>query len=130
MEARILIVDDSPLLRSAIRRVIEHNPEWSVCGEAPDGQIAVELTEQLSPDLIVMDLAMPYLNGFEATQQIKSHHPDTPVLLCSLHWSSHLAEQAQNAGVSGAVSKSEGLTHNLMVGITALLKRETFFPAA
>ncbi len=130
MEARILIADDNSLLRSALRRVIEHNPDWKVCGEALDGQQAVELTKKLAPDLVVLDLAMPNLNGFQAAEQIKSLHPETPVLMCSLHWTSHLNQQAQNAGVSGAVSKSDCLTTNLVIGITALLRHETFFPAA
>ena len=73
MATRILLADDSPLMRKELRRLLEQNPGWKICGEAVDGRDAIDKVEELDPDLIVLDLAMPRLNGLEAAREIARH---------------------------------------------------------
>src|SRR5512146_1838845 len=75
---RILIVDDSPSVRIALRKFLEQNSNWQVCGEAEDGQEAVDRVRQLKPDLVVMDFLMPVQDGLHASEQIKSLFPEIP----------------------------------------------------
>ena len=130
MTARILIADDNPHVRHALRTLLEHNPEWQVCGEAVDGRDAVSKAKQLTPDLIVLDFLMPGLNGLEAAREIHKSVPSTRMLMCTMYLSPQLTEVAKSSGVQGAVPKT-GIG-NLTKGIEAVLRDETFFelPAA
>jgi DNA-binding NarL/FixJ family response regulator len=130
MIARILIADDNPHVRHALRTLLEHNPEWEVCGEAVDGRDAVSKAQQLSPDLIVLDFLMPGLNGLEAAREIHKSVPSARMLMCTMYLSRQLTEVAKNSGVRGAVPKT-GI-NQLTRGIEAVLRDETFFdlPAA
>ena len=82
MPVRILIADDDTSIRYLLRRILEERPGWEVCGEATTGNDAVAKTKQLSPDLAIIDLAMPDQNGIEAARQIFATSPLTPMLLC------------------------------------------------
>ncbi len=130
MKARILIADDNPHVRHALRALLEHNPDWQVCGEAVDGRDAVFKAQQLSPDLVVLDFLMPGLNGLEAAREIHKSAPGVRMLMCTMYLSPQLTEVARNSGVRGAVPKS-GVSQ-LTRGIEAVLRDETFFemPAA
>jgi DNA-binding NarL/FixJ family response regulator len=104
---KVLIVDDSALVRGVVRRLFETEEVFEVCGEAENGREAVEKTTELRPELIVMDLAMPLLNGLDATRAIKRLEPGVPVILFS-GFSNVLEEtEARSVGISALVSKSE-----------------------
>jgi DNA-binding NarL/FixJ family response regulator len=125
METRILIADDDAVIRQLLRRILEDHPGWHVCGEATNGQDAVAQSQELSPDILVIDLAMPVMNGLQAGQEIfKSTH--IPMLLLTVQdVSPELAREARKAGFQGAISKSKGT--EVVVGIEALLREENFF---
>ena len=114
MQLRILVVDDHPSIRRMLRAFLELNPEWNVCGEAADGWEAVAQTTDLHPDVIIMDLEMPRLNGLEATRKIHKMSPSSRILILTLHENSSLPKIAQDSGAQGYVLKSEPfdvLTH-------------------
>jgi two-component system nitrate/nitrite response regulator NarL len=126
---RILIADDSPQLLQCIRKVIEVHPEWKVCGEASDGLEAVSQTAELTPDLVVLDLTMPKLNGFQAARTIHVAAPKLPLLLYTQHlFDTHLGQEARDSGFSGVVTK--GSSDSLTAAIASLLQGGTFFPNA
>jgi DNA-binding NarL/FixJ family response regulator len=125
MTARILIADDNPHIRHALRHLIEQDPEWRVCGEAVDGKDAVRKARQLTPDLIVLDFLMPGMNGLEAAREINKAVPDVPILMCTMYVSRQLTEVAKRAGLQGTVPKT-GIDQ-LAQGMRALLQHQTFF---
>jgi two-component system, response regulator YesN len=104
----ILIVDDSALIRRALRTCIEQNhDEWKVCGEASDGIAAIDMVKALRPDLIVLDLSMPGMNGFELAHELKQTNPSLPVLMFTGFKTPQLEKEAIAAGCNAVVSKSE-----------------------
>lgn len=107
MKTRILLVDDHELVRRGIRTLLDNQPDFEVCAEAADGRLAVQLAETLHPDVVVMDLAMPGLNGIEATRQIRRGGPNPKILALSLHESEHFASEVLQAGAQGYVFKSD-----------------------
>jgi len=125
MPTRILIADDDTSIRGLLRRILEEHPGWQVCGEAANGRDAILKTEQLIPDVVVMDLAMPQMNGLQAGQEIfKSTH--LPMLLLTVQdVSPELAQEARRAGFQGALSKSRGV--EVVNGIETLLRAQSFF---
>jgi len=126
MPTRILIADDDPSIRRFLVRLLEANPNWQVCGVAKDGADAVAKTEELAPDLTVLDLGMPKLNGLQAAQEICKKFPGFPLLLLTVQEiSQELAVEAQRLGFQGAVSKNNG--REVVSGIEALLRHDTFF---
>lgn len=103
---RILIVDDHGIVREGLKSLLQNQSDMEVVGEGQDGQIAVELAEQLSPDVIIMDMSMPNLNGIEATRLILQHNPNTKVIILSMHSDSHIVKEILEAGASAYVLKS------------------------
>ncbi len=103
---RIMIADDEPHIRSALRTIVENHRDWTVCGEAVDGVKAIEKAEELHPDLILMDVSMPNLDGISATPRIRERVPDAGILILTLHESLDLARMAAKAGAWGFVTKS------------------------
>jgi DNA-binding NarL/FixJ family response regulator len=123
---QILIADDSPELLQCIRKAIEERADWKICGEASDGLEAVSRAAELTPDLVVLDLTMPNLNGFQAARAIHTAAPKIPLLLYTQHFfDTHLERQAREAGFSGAVTK--GSSDSLTAAIESLLRGETYF---
>jgi two-component system chemotaxis response regulator CheY len=106
---RILVVDDNPAIRGALRRILEFNDGWTVCGEAVDGRDGVEKATQLRPDLVVLDLSMPVMNGLEASRLLHQTMPGLPVILCSLHSDELLQKEAAAAGVTAVISKAHNM---------------------
>jgi DNA-binding NarL/FixJ family response regulator len=128
MPTRILIADDDATIRLLLRRLLEKQPDWQVCGDASNGAEAIEKVKQLEPDVVVMDLGMPVMTGLQAAPEIAKAHPHLPMLLISVQEvSRQLAWEALNAGYRGAVTKSSG--NEVLKGIEALLRNETFFCA-
>jgi len=128
MPTRILIADDDPTIRLLLRRLLEKQSDWQVCGEAANGAEAIERGEQLQPDVVVMDLGMPIMTGLQAAPEIVKTHPRLPMLLMSVQEvSNQLAQVARDAGYRGAVTKSSG--NEVLKGIEAILRHEMFFYA-
>lgn len=124
MSAQILIVDDSPFLRRSIRSSIEQNTDWQVCGEAENGQVAIEKTKELDPDLIILDLAMPIMNGLDAARHIAGFAPGVAILLFTMHDSLELSKYAELIGIKQVLSKSSGGIEQLMSTVKVLLDQK------
>jgi len=103
---RILIADDHGVLREGLRAMLAKDPEMQVVGEAADGSAAVQLAAQLRPDIVVMDITMPQLNGIEAARQIVRAAPATKVIILSMHTEGHIIREALTAGARGYVVKA------------------------
>lgn len=103
---KVLLVDDHALVRRGFRRMLEDEPTFEVVGEASDGLEAVECAEKLQPNVIVMDCALPQINGIEASRRILAKLPDTAILMLSMHSEDTLIRQALEAGAKGYVLKN------------------------
>jgi two-component system, NarL family, response regulator NreC len=121
MSKFVLLADDSPAVRTMIRRHLEFHPNLEVCGEASDGIEAVQKALELSPDLIVMDFSMPRMNGLEATRALRQKMPHVPIILFTGHESLVSTSDANEAGVSAIVFKFQA--HNLLPQVLDLLER-------
>ncbi|HXM92279.1 MAG TPA: response regulator transcription factor [Candidatus Dormibacteraeota bacterium] len=104
---RVLIVDDHAVIRRGVQGILSTYPEWDLCGEADNGQDAIRLAGELAPDVVIMDVSMPGMNGLEATRIIHDVLPETKVLLLTLHSSSEFVRSAFHAGARGYVLKSD-----------------------
>ncbi len=102
---RILIADDHTILRDGIRSLLESESDMVVVGEADDGRIAVQMVSQLEPDVVLMDIAMPVLNGLQATRQIKRDNPQTRVLILTMHENEEYIRQVLACGAMGYILK-------------------------
>ncbi len=120
---RILIVDDHAVVRRGVRGLLEAQPGWEVCGEASNGHEALEKVAELHPDLVVLDVSLPGLNGIEATPQILKASPDTEVLVLTMHHSEELARQVFKAGAKGYVLKSDA-DHSLVAAIESVRRHK------
>src|ERR1700682_1596712 len=107
---RVLIADDHEMVRRGIRALIEQHEGWQVCGEATNGQEAVDLVVSLQPELIVLDLSMPVMNGIQAAKKIRELAPATKIIVLSMHDSPHARRGAQIAGAHGYVTKTAAAT--------------------
>ena len=125
-KVRILIVDDNLFVRQQLHELLAAHPAWEVCGEGADGVDAVHKVQELSPDVVVMDLSMPVMNGLRATQEITALGTRVPILMFSMYLSPHFTESARAVGARGAVSKSE--PHQVIRAVETLLTGKTFFP--
>jgi DNA-binding NarL/FixJ family response regulator len=103
---KVMLVDDHALVRRGFRRMLEDEPSFQVIGEASDGLEAVETAEKLQPDVIVMDCALPQINGIEAARRILANRPQTAILMLSMHSEDTLVRQALEAGAKGYVLKN------------------------
>jgi two-component system vancomycin resistance associated response regulator VraR len=103
---QILLVDDSDVIRVATRHFLERQPGFAVCGEAIDGLDAVEKAQELHPDLIILDLAMPRMNGLEAARELRIMMPAVPIILFTWYADAIQAEDATDAGINVIVSKT------------------------
>ena len=104
---RVLIVDDHAVIRRGVQGILSTYPEWDLCGEADNGQDAIRLAGELAPEVVIMDVSMPGMNGLEATRIIHDVLPETKVLLLTLHSSSEFVRSAFRAGARGYVLKSD-----------------------
>ena len=125
---RILIADDHALVREGLRKILEDQPGWVVCGEARNGREAVAKVRELKPDVLVLDFAMPELNGLEVTRQVRAAQPQTEVLILTMHESEQLARAILAAGARGFVLKSDAGT-TLVTAVEHLRQHQPFFTA-
>ncbi|HEX8814835.1 MAG TPA: response regulator transcription factor [Terriglobales bacterium] len=126
MRPRILIADDDAVIRKMIRKLLEQSGEWQVIGEAVDGADAVAKSEELAPDLVVLDLTMPHMSGLDAGSEISKRFPQIHMLLLTLHEiTPQLVNAATRAGFQGALSKA--MSMQLATGIKTILSEEQFF---
>lgn len=123
---RILIVDDHELVRKGLRAVLESRPGWKVCGEASNGREAVERAREHRPDVVIMDLTLPELNGLQATRQIRAALPATEVLILTMHHSEQLVHEVLSAGARGYLLKTDA-GDAVFDAIEALIRRGSYF---
>lgn len=128
MPLRILVVDDHPVMRRGIRALIESKAGWIVSAEAATGREAVALARKLQPDIVVLDLSLPELNGLDAARQIAKESPRSEVLVLTMHHSEELARNVLRAGARGYVLKSDADRH-LVDAIASLQRHEPFLTA-
>lgn len=124
---RILVADDHEVMRLGIRNLLEAVPNWTICGEAVNGQEAVEKTLQYQPDVVIMDITMPVMNGLEASRTISRSRPDIPVILFSLHLSDEMIKGFDTQAIRGAVNKGNA-ARDLVEAVNRVLDGDTFFP--
>ena len=123
---RILLADDHDLTRAGLRYLLEKQKDWSVCGEAPNGRIAVELAEEFRPDVAILDMSMPELNGVETTRQILKKSPRTKILIYTMHETERIITEVLDAGASGIVLKSDA-GENMVLAVESIAKGRRFF---
>jgi len=129
METKVLLADDHAILREGLRMVLDAQPQIKVVGEADNGREAVDMAEKLQPDVVVMDIAMPTLNGLEATRQIKKRWPQIRVVILTMHENHQYLMQIVKAGATGAVLKRSAGTE-LLTAIRAAAHGESYFSPA
>jgi DNA-binding NarL/FixJ family response regulator len=126
-KVRILIADDHEVMRLGICNLLESVPHWSVYAQAKTGREAVDIALLSSPDIIIMDITMPEMNGLEAAARIAVERPDIPVIMFSLHLSEDVVGRFKTGTIRGAVAKSEA-ARDLLEAVKSVLAGGTFFP--
>src|SRR5271168_2125639 len=126
MQLRILVADDHPVVRAGLRALLESRPGWQVCGEAANGREAAEKSQALKPDVAVLDISMPVLNGIEATRRIRQVSPETEVLVLSMHESDQMVQQMLQAGALGYILKDDA-DRVLLAAVDAVRRHRPFF---
>jgi len=123
---RILVADDHEVVRRGLRTLLEAQPGWEVAGEAATGREALEMTKQLKPEVVLLDITMPELNGLEATRQILKALPKTEVLILTMHESEQLVREVLKAGARGYVLKSDA-GRDLVAAVDCVSRHKPFF---
>ena len=126
---RILVADDHEVVRSGVRVLLEAHPGWQVCDEAAEGREAVEKAGRLRPDVVILDIGMPLLNGLEAARLIRKASPQSEVLILSMHESEQVIREVLAAGARGYVLKSDA-GRSLVNAVEALSRHKTFFTSS
>lgn len=125
MPLRILVADDHHVVRAGLRTLLETKSGWQVCAEAVNGREAVEKAGELTPDVAVLDIGMPLLNGVEATRQIRKVSPKTEVLILTMHDSEMLIQEVLKAGARGYILKDDA-DRNLIAAVDALRRHKPY----
>ena len=122
---RILMADDHEIVRHGLRRLLEAQPGWKICGEAGSGREAVEKTRQLKPDIVILDHSMPEMSGAEAAREILKTMPQTEIVILTMHDSEQLLREVLEIGVHGYVLKSDAMC-DLVSAVHALIEHKRF----
>ena len=125
MTIRILVVDDHPIVRHGLKTLLVAEPAWEVIGEAEDGIEALEKARRLQPDLIILDVTMPRMNGLEACRRIRQSVPECEVLIVTQHDSPQMMREALDAGARGYVVKSNA-ARDLLAAVAAVSQHKSF----
>src|SRR2546425_663135 len=123
---RILVADDHDVVRRGLRTLLQTRPGWEVCGEAATGREAVEKTEKLKPDIVILDVAMPELNGLEAARLIRRARPEVQILVLTIYESEDLVRELLQVGVRGYIMKADA-GRDLIAAMEALVQGKSFF---
>src|SRR2546423_9683449 len=123
---RSLIADDHEVVRKGLMALLQSQHDWQVCGEAAGGREGVEKAQQLKPDVVILDIGMPRLNGLEATRQILKTNPHAKVLILTLHDSDQVVREVLNAGARGFLLKSDA-ARDLVAAVGAPRRGKTYF---
>jgi DNA-binding NarL/FixJ family response regulator len=123
---RILVADDHDVVRRGLKSILQPHPGWEVCGEAHNGRQAVAQAEKLKPDVVVMDISMPDMNGLEAARRIRKSLPKTEVVILSVHYTDTLVREIVDAGAKGYILKSDA-DRDLVIAVEAVLNHRSFF---
>jgi DNA-binding NarL/FixJ family response regulator len=126
MPFRILVADDHEIVRRGLVALLASQPGWEICGEASDGRQTVERAQQLKPDVVVLDIGMPGLNGLETTRLLKKTLPQVKVLVLTLHDSDQVIREVLDAGAVGFLLKSDA-ARDLVAAVDALKRGRTYF---
>jgi two-component system response regulator NreC len=129
MPIRIIVADDHGVLRAGLRAVLNAEPDMAVVGEAGDGPTALRLATELCPDILLLDISMPGMNGVEVTRQLKKAQPDVRVLILTLHEDEGLLQEAIRAGVSGYIVK-RAVESELISAIQAVYRGDIYIHPA
>jgi DNA-binding NarL/FixJ family response regulator len=126
MPIRILVADDHEVVRRGVCALLKSQNGWEVCGEVSDGRQAMKEVSTLNPDVVILDIGMPNLNGLDATRQILKKHPNTKILILTLHGSREVIRAVLRSGARGLLLKSDA-AGNLVPAVTALQQGATYF---
>jgi DNA-binding NarL/FixJ family response regulator len=126
MKLRILLADDHEIVRRGLCALLQRHEGWEVCGEASDGRQALEMSKQLKPDVVIVDIGMPQLNGLDATRQLMQHDPHFKVIVLTITDSDQVIREALDAGARGFVLKSDA-ARDLVAAVEALQSKRMFF---
>jgi DNA-binding NarL/FixJ family response regulator len=126
MPVRILIADDHGIVRKGLRALLQSKRGWKICAEVANGRQAVERARALKPDVAILDISMPQLNGVEAARQIRKISPSTETLILSMHRSEKLVREAIEAGAAGYLAKDDADDH-LLAAVDALRRHHSYF---
>jgi DNA-binding NarL/FixJ family response regulator len=125
MTIRILVVDDHAVVRHGLRTLLSNRPDWMIIDEAEDGIEAVDKANSLRPDVIILDVSMPRMDGLEACRRIRKDVPESEILIVTQHDSAQMMREAMNAGARGFVVKSH-VTRDLPAAVEAVSQHQTF----
>lgn len=124
----VLLADDHDLMRQGVRTLLETHPNVEICGEARNGVEAVDKAIDLTPDVVVLDVSMPEMNGLEAARRIRKHAPNTRILVFTVHDANEMVRDMIDAGAHGYILKSDAYTH-LAAAVEAVAKHDLYFSA-
>ena len=125
MTIRILLADDHPVVRQGPKTLLEGHPGWQIVGEAADGVEALDKADRLQPDVVVLDVTMPRMNGLETCRRLRQKVPDLEILFVTQHDSPHMMREALDAGARGYVVKSNA-ARDLLEAVKAVSEHRTF----
>jgi DNA-binding NarL/FixJ family response regulator len=121
VSARILVVDDVPSIRQSLRLCLEQEAGWVICGEAENGKVAIDRVQELRPDVVIIDLSMPVMNGLDAARAIKAIAPGIHILMFTLHTYPYLVDEARKVGIDRVLSKSDFAGPELLQAVRTLV---------
>jgi DNA-binding NarL/FixJ family response regulator len=122
---RVLLADDHPIIRKMVRSTLQEHPHFEVCGEAENGAEAIELAKQIKPDVAILNVMMPVLNGFDAAREIKKHVPQSAIVILSTHADRLFVNEAKKMGIRVYVSKTK-VGEALVKAVEAAVRGEDF----